>query len=56
MADAANARHFVPVHHQSFRLSREPVMEPIERAQAALAQEADRLVIREIGQTFVLPA
>jgi L-ascorbate metabolism protein UlaG (beta-lactamase superfamily) len=56
MADAANARHLVPVHHQSFRLSREPVMEPIERAQAALAQEADRLVIREIGQTFVLPA
>ena len=39
MADAAGARLFVPVHHQSFQLSREPFMEPIERAQEALIQE-----------------
>jgi L-ascorbate metabolism protein UlaG (beta-lactamase superfamily) len=56
MADAAGARLFVPVHHQSFRLSREPFLEPIERAQAALAQEQDRLALREIGQTVVIPA
>jgi L-ascorbate metabolism protein UlaG (beta-lactamase superfamily) len=54
MADAAGARLFVPVHHQSFQLSREPFHEPIERAQAALAKEADRLAIREIGQTVVV--
>ncbi len=54
MADAAHARLFVPVHHQSFRLSREPVDEPIERTQVALAQEMDRLAISEIGQTVVL--
>ena len=54
MADAAGARLLVPVHHQSFQLSREPFMEPIERVQAALAHERDRLAIRQIGQTAVL--
>jgi L-ascorbate metabolism protein UlaG (beta-lactamase superfamily) len=56
MADAAGARLFVPVHHQSFQLSREPFMEPIERTQAALAKEQERLAIRELGQTIVLPS
>lgn len=51
MADAAGARYFVPVHHQSFQLSREPFFEPIERAQEALSKEHDRLAVREIGQT-----
>lgn len=51
MADAAGARLFIPVHHRSFKLSREPVDEPIERAEAALASEEGRLAIREIGQT-----
>jgi L-ascorbate metabolism protein UlaG (beta-lactamase superfamily) len=54
MADAAGARLFVPVHHQSFRLSREPSTEPIERAEHALRQERDRLGVREIGQTLVV--
>jgi L-ascorbate metabolism protein UlaG (beta-lactamase superfamily) len=54
MADAAGARLFVPVHHQSFQLSREPFNEPIERAEAALAAEADRLAVREIGQSVTI--
>ena len=54
MADAAAARLFVPVHHQSFRLGREPFLEPIERAQQALSKEADRLGISQIGQTLVI--
>ena len=54
MADAAGARLFVPVHHQSFELSREPFMEPIERVQEALAREHDRLALRQIGETAVL--
>jgi len=54
MADAAGARLFVPIHHQSFRLSREPLLEPIERADAMLAKEHGRLALREIGQTVVL--
>jgi len=56
MADAAGARLFVPVHHQSFALSREPVREPIERTEQMLREERDRLALREIGQTLVLPA
>jgi len=55
MADAAGARLFVPVHHQSFRLSREPVTEPIERTEQMLMAERDRLGIRAIGQTMVIP-
>jgi len=51
MADAAGARLFVPIHHQTFALSREPLQEPIERAEAALAAEAGRLVVRDIGDT-----
>jgi len=51
LADDAGARLFVPVHHQSFQLSREPFYEPIERTQAALAGERDRLALTEIGQT-----
>ena len=54
MANAAGARLIVPVHHQSFRLSNEPFLEPIERIQEALATEHDRLAIRDIGQTVVV--
>ena len=54
MADAAGARLFAPVHHQSFALSREPVTEPIERAAQMLRAERDRLAWREIGETLVL--
>jgi L-ascorbate metabolism protein UlaG (beta-lactamase superfamily) len=54
MASAAGARLIVPVHHQSFKLSNEPFNEPIERAQQALAQEPERLAIRELGQTAVI--
>jgi len=54
MADASGARLFVPVHHQSFQLSREPFMEPIERVQEALAREHGRLALRQIGETAVL--
>lgn len=56
MADAAGARLFVPVHHQSFPVSREPFREPIERAEQALREERDRLALREIGQTLVVRA
>jgi L-ascorbate metabolism protein UlaG (beta-lactamase superfamily) len=54
MADQARARLFVPVHHQSFKLSREPFTDPIERTQAALAAERGRLALRAIGETIVL--
>jgi len=55
MANAAGATHIVPIHHQTFRLSDEPMREPIERLQEALQREPVRLGLREIGETFVCP-
>ena len=54
LADAAGARLIVPVHHQTFELSREPFHEPIERAEAALSKESGRLAVRAIGQTVTV--
>ena len=51
MADAAGALLFVPVHHQTFRLSHEPFDEPIARVDAAFAAEQGRLVVRHVGDT-----
>jgi L-ascorbate metabolism protein UlaG (beta-lactamase superfamily) len=55
MANAADARFVMPVHHQTFRLSFEPFREPIERFQTALSNTPERIALREIGETFVLP-
>jgi L-ascorbate metabolism protein UlaG (beta-lactamase superfamily) len=53
MATAAGAQFIIPVHHQTFRLSFEPLREPIERFQAALCNSPERIALREIGETFV---
>ncbi len=55
MANAAGAHFIIPVHHQTFRLSFEPFGEPIERFEAALRKTPERIALREIGETFVLP-
>jgi L-ascorbate metabolism protein UlaG (beta-lactamase superfamily) len=55
MANDAGAQFIVPVHHQTFRLSLEPFREPIERFEAALDETPERITLREIGETFVLP-
>ena len=49
------ARHVLPVHHSTFRLSREPMEEPIQRFLTAAGSERDRVVVTEVGQTAVLP-
>jgi L-ascorbate metabolism protein UlaG (beta-lactamase superfamily) len=55
MANDAGAKFIMPVHHQTFRLSFEPFREPIERFEAALRDTPERIALREIGETFVLP-
>jgi L-ascorbate metabolism protein UlaG (beta-lactamase superfamily) len=55
MATAAGARFIVPTHHQTFRLSFESFREPIERFDAMLSKTPERIALREIGETFVLP-
>jgi len=54
MCNDAGVEHIVPVHHQTFRLSFEPLREPIERFEAALQNEPSRIALREIGETFEL--
>ena len=55
MANEAAARFILPIHHQTFHLSAEDFREPIERFQAALHKTPERIALREIGETFVLP-
>ena len=50
MADMAGARFILPVHHQTFRLSREPFDEPIRRFERALVNAANRLPVRWVAR------
>jgi L-ascorbate metabolism protein UlaG (beta-lactamase superfamily) len=50
-----NADYLVPIHHQTFILSYEPPDEPLARLLTAAGRQSDRIVIREAGETFVLP-
>jgi L-ascorbate metabolism protein UlaG (beta-lactamase superfamily) len=56
MANAAGAQYLIPVHHQTFCLSEEPMREPIERLEEALQSERERLALRRAGETFFCPA
>jgi L-ascorbate metabolism protein UlaG (beta-lactamase superfamily) len=55
MFKALGAEFVLPVHHSTFRLSREPVGEPLQRFMAAAGDEGWRVVAREIGATAELP-
>jgi L-ascorbate metabolism protein UlaG (beta-lactamase superfamily) len=49
------ARYLLPVHHSTFRLSREPPEEPLQRLRAAAGADAWRIVAPEVGSTWSLP-
>jgi L-ascorbate metabolism protein UlaG (beta-lactamase superfamily) len=50
MGNEANADRFIPVHHQTFSLSREPRLEPIERFYTAAGNSSGRVAIDTIGE------
>jgi L-ascorbate metabolism protein UlaG (beta-lactamase superfamily) len=54
MADDAGFEFFLPVHHQTLVLSREPYLEPIERVYGAAGRHAERVAVQQIGQEFRL--
>ncbi len=54
MANHAGAEFLLPVHHQTFQLSREPYMEPIERILTAAGSHPDRIALQKIGAEFHL--
>jgi L-ascorbate metabolism protein UlaG (beta-lactamase superfamily) len=49
------ANYILPMHHSTFRLSREPVGEPIERLNKVAGRERWRIALREPGETWRLP-
>jgi L-ascorbate metabolism protein UlaG (beta-lactamase superfamily) len=53
MGNHVRAAHVLPMHHSTFRLSRERVGEPIERLLDAAGNQSDRVVCREVGGTWV---
>ncbi|MGC9035035.1 MAG: MBL fold metallo-hydrolase [Verrucomicrobiia bacterium] len=55
MANAAGAQYIVPVHHKTFKLSDEPLDEPIHRFQKALEKEPERIALKDVGETFIIP-
>ncbi len=50
-----NAKYILPIHHATFRLSREPIEEPIKRLLAIAGKESWRVAVRELGQTWTMP-
>jgi L-ascorbate metabolism protein UlaG (beta-lactamase superfamily) len=52
MAGEAGAEHIVPIHHQTFQLSREPYREPIERLYQAAGRDSHRVALDRIGKEF----
>lgn len=54
MGNDARAEFFLPVHHQTFQLGREPWHEPIERFVGAAGSRPERVVVAKIGQEFEL--
>ena len=54
MGNDADADFLVPVHHQTFELSREPLLEPIERLREAASSHPHRIALEESGQEFHL--
>jgi L-ascorbate metabolism protein UlaG (beta-lactamase superfamily) len=55
MAREMGATYILPMHHSTFRLSREPAGEPVARLHAVAARERWRVALTEIGQTWSLP-
>jgi L-ascorbate metabolism protein UlaG (beta-lactamase superfamily) len=54
MADHVRADHVLPMHHSTFRLSYEPMEEPIERLLAAAGKDQQRVIAREVGDSWSL--
>ncbi len=55
MARDMGAAHLLPMHHSTFRLSREPAHEPVARLLAAAAADRHRVALTQVGETWVLP-
>lgn len=50
MGQDAGVERYLPIHHQTFKLSREPLLEPIERLQQIAGSRSGDIVLTQIGQ------
>jgi L-ascorbate metabolism protein UlaG (beta-lactamase superfamily) len=55
MADDVGADFILPMHHSTFKLSYEPMGEPIERLMGAVGRDEGRVAVREVGGQWALP-
>ena len=55
MFRSTGAEYVLPIHHSTFRLSREPVDEPLRRFLGAAGSEDWRVVCCGVGDTWFLP-
>ena len=55
MFQQSGARYLVPIHWGTFRLSKEPMDEPMRRLIAAAGDRSDAIVLRQIGGSWTLP-
>jgi L-ascorbate metabolism protein UlaG (beta-lactamase superfamily) len=54
MGNHVRADHILPMHHSTFKLSHEPMHEPIERILTAAGRDTSRIIIREVGGQWAL--
>jgi len=52
----SGAHYLVPIHWGTFRLSKEPMDEPMRRLVAAAGELSNEIVIRQIGASWTMPA
>jgi L-ascorbate metabolism protein UlaG (beta-lactamase superfamily) len=55
MAREMGAEFLLPMHHSTFKLSREPAHEPINRLMKTVGEKRKRVALIEIGETWTLP-
>jgi L-ascorbate metabolism protein UlaG (beta-lactamase superfamily) len=53
MHQQAGAKYLLPVHHSTFKLSDEPLEEPLQRLVAAAGSDEDRVILAEPGQAWL---
>jgi L-ascorbate metabolism protein UlaG (beta-lactamase superfamily) len=56
MFQSTHAHYLVPIHWGTFKLSKEPMEEPLERLIVAAGDQQNRLVLRQIGGSWTMPA
>lgn len=55
MAEHAKAKYILPMHHSTFKLSNEPLDEPLQRLLKAAGNAASRVVVAEPGALWEMP-